>query len=118
MNWGAVALGAMAGLGFALLAVLLLGTSGLVDYFVGAALLVFLQYSAQVAAGYLAGRLASTSRVLHGGMAGLLMAGLGAAIGLSFNSTDTRFLLVFLGLAIAATTGSAGGALAEHWARS
>lgn len=117
MNWGAIALGAMAGLGLALLAVLLLGTSGLADYFVGAALLVFLQYSAQVGAGYLAGRLATTSRVLHGGMAGLLMAGIGAAIGLSFNSSDTRIMLIFLGLVIAMTTGSAGGALAEHWAR-
>ncbi len=117
LNWGAIALGAMAGLGLALLAALFLVGTGLADYFVGAALLIFLQYSSQVGAGYLAGRLASSNRVLHGGMAGIALAALGAVVGMSFNSTDSRLGLIILGLVIAAVSGSAGGALAEHRAR-
>jgi hypothetical protein len=104
----------MGGLGLALIAFLVLGITGVADATAGAAALIFLQYSAQLAAGYIGGRMAGRSRVVHGGMAGLLMASLGAAIGLSFSATDTDMGLVFLALLIAVTTGSAGGALAQY----
>jgi len=104
----------MAGIGAALLAFLILGVTGIADGGSGAAVLVFLQYLAQVAGGYLAGRLATAARVFHGGMAGLLMAAVGAAIGLGFSGDESNLGLVVLALVIALTSGSAGGALAEY----
>ena len=107
----------MAGIGAALLAFLILGVTGIADAGTGAALLIFLQYLAQVAGGYLAGRLAPSARVFHGGMAGLLMAAVGAAIGLGFSGDESNLGLVVLALVIALTSGSAGGALAEYQER-
>jgi hypothetical protein len=107
----------MAGIGAALLAFLFLGLTGLADAGSGAAALVFLQYLAQLAGGYLAGRLAPAARVFHGGMAGLLMAALGAAIGLGFSGDESNLGLVVLALVIATTCGTAGGALAEYQLR-
>ncbi|NND02412.1 MAG: hypothetical protein HKN91_06450 [Acidimicrobiia bacterium] len=104
----------MGGLGLALIAFLLLGITGVADATAGAAALIFLQYSAQIAAGYIGGRMAGQSRVVHGGLAGLAMAALGAAIGLGFSATDTDVGLIVLALFIALTTGSAGGALAQY----
>ena len=104
----------MGGLGLALIAFLVLGVTGVADATAGAAALIFLQYSAQIAAGYIGGRLAGTGRVLHGGFAGLLMAAIGAAIGLGFSGADSNLPLVVLALVIALVTGSAGGALAQY----
>ena len=117
IGWGAITLGAMAGIGVALLAFLVLGVTGLADTGSWAAVLVFLQYLAQVAGGYLAGRLAPAARVFHGGMAALLMAALGAAIGLGFSGDESNLGLIVLALVIALTSGSAGGALAEYQQR-
>jgi len=105
----------MGGLGLALIAFLVLGVTGVADATAGAAALIFLQYSAQIAAGYIGGRLSGRSRVLHGGMAGLLMAAIGVAIGLGFSGTDSNLPLVVLALSIALVTGSAGGALAQYF---
>ena len=104
----------MAGFGLGLIAFLALGVTGLTDFQTGAAVLIFLQYTSQLVAGYLAGRLAIQSRVLHGGLAGMLVAAIGAAIGLSSSGTDSSLGLVVLALAIAAVTGTAGGVLAEN----
>jgi len=104
----------MGGLGLALVAFLVLGFTGVADATAGAAALIFLQYSAQIAAGFIGGRMAGQSRVVHGGLAGLLMASIGAAIGLGFSARDSNLGLVVLALAIALTTGSAGGALAQY----
>ncbi len=107
----------MAGIGAALVAFLFLGVTGAADAGTGAAVLIFLQYLAQVAGGYLAGRLSPVARVFHGGIAGLLMAALGAAIGLGFSGDESNLGLVVLALVIAITSGSAGGALAEYQVR-
>ena len=104
----------MGGLGLALIAFLILGVTGVADATAGAAALIFLQYSAQIAAGYIGGRMSGQSRVVHGGLAGLLMAAIGAAIGLGFSSSDSNLGLIVLALFIALTTGSAGGALAQY----
>ena len=104
----------MAGFGMGLVAYLALGVTGLTDFRTGAAVLVFLQYTSQLVAGYLAGRLAMHSRVLHGGLAGMVVAAIGAAIGLSASGADSSLALVVLALVIAAITGTAGGVLAEN----
>lgn len=104
----------MGGLGLALIAFLILGVTGVADATAGAAALIFLQYSAQIAAGFIGGRMAGDARVVHGGLAGLLMAFVGAAIGLGFSSADSNLGLVVLALLIALVTGSAGGALAQY----
>lgn len=104
----------MGGLGLALVAFLVLGVTGVANDTAGAAALIFLQYSAQIGAGYLGGRLSGKARVIHGGMAGLLMAAIGAAIGLGFSGADSNLALVVLALAVALVTGSAGGALAQY----
>ena len=100
-----------------LVAFLALGVTGLTDYRSGAAVLVFLQYASQLVAGYLAGRLAMHARVLHGGLAGIIVAAIGAAFGLSSSNANSDLGLVVLALIIAAITGTAGGVLAENRVR-
>jgi lipoprotein signal peptidase len=107
----------MAGLGLGLVAFLAVGVTGLADFGPGAAVLVFLQYSSQLVAGYLAGRLAVQARVVHGGLAGMIVAAIGAAFGLSSSGSDSNLGLVMLALIIAAITGTAGGVLAENRVR-
>jgi hypothetical protein len=114
IGWGAIALGVMGGLGIALVAFLALGVTGLTDFRTGVAVLIFLQYSSQLVAGYLAGRLAVRARVFHGGLAGMIVAAVGAAIGLSAAGTDSDLGLIVLALIIATITGTAGGVLAEN----
>lgn len=103
----------MAGLGLALTAFLVLGISGLTDYRAGAAVLIFLQYGAQLFAGYVAGRLSPEQRIAHGGVAGIVMAAIGATIGAAAASATPIGFLVFAFM-VAAISGSAGGALAEY----
>ncbi len=104
----------MSGLGMALVAFLVLGIAGLTDSRAGAAVLIFLQYASQLVAGYMAGRLATQARVLHGGLAGMIVAAIGAAAGLTFSGSDSDIRLVVLALLIATVTGTAGGVLAEN----
>ena len=103
----------MSGLGMALVAFLILGATGLTDFRTGTAVLIFLQYASQLAAGYVAGRLAAQSRVLHGGLAGMIVAAVGAAAGLTFSGADSDIRLVVIALIIATIRGTAGGVLAE-----
>jgi len=114
IGWGAIVLGVMAGLGMGLVAFLLLAVTGLTDFRTGAAALIFLQYTSQLAAGYLAGRLATNARALHGGLAGMIVAAIGAAMGLSSSGNGSNLALVVLVLIIATITGTAGGVLAEN----
>ena len=96
-----------------LVAFLVLGVTGIADLRAGAAALIFLQYASHLAAGYVAGRLAVGARVLHGGLAGMIVAAIGAAVGLSASGANSNLGLVVLALTIATITGSAGGVLAE-----
>jgi len=110
IRWGAVAIGAVAGLVFALLAFVILGISGLVAPGRGEIFLLFLQFLALVVAGYVAGRLSDTAEV-HGGLAGLLTALISGLI--SLTSTQVPLAGIITLTAAAAVLGSAGGVLAR-----
>lgn len=113
ISWGAVAIGAMAGLVVALLAFILLGISGIVAPGRGEILLLFVQFLALVVAGYVAGRLSVTPEV-HGGLAGLLSALVSGLI--SITSTQVPLAGIITLTVVAAVLGSAGGVLAR-WQR-
>ena len=107
----------MAASAAALAAFMLLVALGVTSTVMGRAGLIFVQYASQLFGGYVAGRLAPSARVLHGGLAGMAMAALGIAIGTGFAGSDINVGLIVLALTIAAVSGSAGGALAEYWIR-
>ena len=110
IRWGAVAIGAMAGLVVALLSFIFLGISGLVSPDRGEIFLLFLEFLALVIAGYVAGRLSEPPE-LHGGLAGLaaaLVTGL-----LSLTSAGVPFTALLTLTVVAAALGSAGGVLAR-----
>ena len=113
IRWGAVAVGAMAGLVTALLSFIFLGVTGLVAPDRGQIFLLFLEFLALVLAGYVAGRL-SDAPELHGGLAGLVTALVTGLI--SLTSTQVAFLAILTLTIIAAILGSAGGVLAR-WQR-
>ncbi len=71
IRWGAVAIGAMAGLVVALLAFIFLGVTGLIAPGRGDIILLFIQFLSLVVAGYVGGRLSDAPEV-HGGLAALL----------------------------------------------
>lgn len=110
IRWGAVAIGAMAGLVLALLAFIFLRVTGFVSAGSGDIVLLFIQFLALVVAGYVGGRL-SDSPELHGGLASLLAA---LVTGLISNTNSRVSLLGLITLTlIAAVLGSAGGVLAR-----
>lgn len=113
IRWGAVAIGAMAGLVVALLSFIALGISGLVTPDRGEVLLLFLQFLALVVAGYVAGRLSDPPEV-HGGLAGLLAALVSGLISLSSSQVPLSGIIALT--IVAAVLGSAGGVLAR-WQR-
>ena len=113
IRWGAVAIGAMAGLVVALLSFIFLGISGIVSADRGEIFLLFLQFLALVVAGYVAGRL-SDSAEIHGGLAGLLAALITGLI--SLTRTDVPIAGIVTLAVVAAVLGSAGGVLAR-WQR-
>ena len=113
IRWGAVAIGAMAGLVVALLAFILLGISGLVAPDRGEILLLFIQFLSLVVAGYVAGRLVDSAEV-NGGLAALLSAFVSGLI--SITSTEVPFAGIITLTLVAAILGSAGGVLAR-WQR-
>ena len=110
IRWGAVAIGAMAGLVVGLLAFIVLGVSGLVAPGRGEILLLFVQFLSLVVAGYVAGRLSDTSEV-HGGLAALLSAFVSGII--SVTSTSVPLAGIITLTLVAAVLGSAGGVLAR-----
>ena len=113
IRWGAVAIGAMAGLVFALLSFIFLGITGLVAPDRGEIFLLFLQFLALVVAGYVGGRLSDSPEV-HGGLAGLLTALVTGIISLTSTSVALAGIIVLT--VVAAVLGSAGGVLAR-WQR-
>jgi hypothetical protein len=99
----------MAGLGLSLIVFVVLGlTIG-----VGDVTQILLQYFSLLAAGFVAGRLTTRDRVLHGSLAALLL--FVVAAGISLAATDPPPGVLTLGVfgVVAALLGSAGGALAE-----
>lgn len=110
IHWGAIAIGAMAGLVFGLLAFIVLGVSGLVTRTSGDIFLLFLEFLSLVVAGYVAGRLSQNAEV-HGGLAGLLTALISGII--SVASTRVALTAIATLALVAAVLGSAGGVLAR-----
>ena len=111
LNWGAVAVGAMAGLAGGLLAFAVVGLvlrSGN-DLLA----LIFLSYLAQLGAGYVAGRLASNDAVLHGGAGAMLLFLVTTMISLSIAPSRPGVASLAFNAAVAAVLGTAGGSLAD-----
>ncbi len=97
----------MSGLGVALAVFLLLLGIGVSDI-----VLIFMQFFAMFAAGYVAGRLGTGSAPLNGGLSGLMVFFVAATISVSAGASVGIAPLLFLGT-VAAILGSAGGVLAE-----
>ncbi len=113
IRWGAVAIGAMAGLVVALLSFIFLGISGIIAPGRGEILLLFIQFLSLVVAGYVAGRLSDAAEI-HGGLAALLSAFISGLI--SVTSTSVPLAGIITLTLVAAVLGSAGGVLAR-WQR-
>jgi putative membrane protein (TIGR04086 family) len=111
--WGAVALGAMTGLGLALALFLLLGATGVLTEDNAAVPLVFLQFLAQSGAGYLAGRFAGRDGVLHGSLAAIALYLVGSTLTLAAAPDEIGVATLILFAVVAAVVGSAGGLLAD-----
>lgn len=103
----------MVGLGGGLIVFLLLAFVGADG---NAVVLIFLQFLSLVVAGYVAGRFTSPNPLLNGGMAGLLLFLIIAAISLAAGARLNPFELGLLGI-VAAVLGSTGGALAASRGR-
>ena len=112
VNWGAIALGAMAGLGSGLVLFLVLSVPGAVGPDQSAIPLILLQFLSLVLAGFITGVFVSEGAVLHGGLAGLMLFLVVAAISIAIASGPNIVELALLGV-VAAVLGSSGGALAE-----
>ena len=110
IHWGAIVIGAMAGLVFGLIAFIILGVSGLVTRSRGEIFLLFLQFLSLVVAGYVAGRLSPNAEI-QGGLAGLLTALVSGIISLA--STQVPLTAIVTLTVVAAVLGSAGGVLAR-----
>ncbi len=111
-GWGGIVLGAMSGLGLALFVFLVLAATGAIDGGQQQAILVFVQFLALFAAGYVAGRISTATAPLDGGLAGLLVYVVTVAISVAGGSSVAIGPLVLLGVT-AAILGSAGGVLAQ-----
>ncbi|MDJ0961261.1 MAG: TIGR04086 family membrane protein [Acidimicrobiia bacterium] len=113
VSWGAVALGAMTGLGVALAVFLFLGVTGILTEDNAAIPVAFLQFLAQFGAGYVSGRLAGRDGVIHGSFAAIAMYLLGSTLTLAAapDTVGTGALILFA--VVAAVLGSAGGLLAD-----
>ncbi len=116
--WGAVALGAMTGLGLALAVFLLLGVTGVLTEDNAAIPLAFLQFLAQFGAGYLAGRFAGRDGVLHGSLASIAIYLVGSTLTLAAAPDEIGMPTLILFAIVAAVLGSAGGLLADASRRS
>lgn len=111
-GWGGIVLGAMAGLGLALAVFLVLAATGIIDGTERLTILIFVQFLSLFVAGYVAGRLTTTSGPLAGGLAGLLVFFVTVALSVAGGSSVGVASLLLLGVT-AAVLGSAGGVLAQ-----
>jgi hypothetical protein len=103
----------MTGLGAALVVFLVLAFIGVAGSDRNPVILILLELLALVGAGYVAGRFAPSNAAAHGGMAGLALFFVAAAISIALAPNSTGFELLVFGL-VAAVLGSAGGAIAER----
>lgn len=110
VQWGAIAVGSVAGLVVTLLAFILLGVTGLVTVDRGQIWLLFMQFLALVVAGYVAGRL-TAGPVAHGAMAGILTAVVSGIVSSRLSTIGVTALTL-----VAAVLGASGGVLAR-WQR-
>lgn len=118
ISWGAVALGAMTGLGAALAVFLVLGITGVLNEDNAAIPAAFLQFLGQFGAGYLAGRFAGRDGAIHGSLSAIAIYLVGSTLALAAapDTVGAATLLVFA--VVAAVLGSAGGLLADAGRRS
>ena len=118
LNWGAIAVGGIAGIGAAVVLALpirlLAGSEG----FSALALLILAGFVGQLVAGYVGGRFAGPAAhateggpAAHGGLAALLAYLVTAAISIATGQDPPVTTLVFSGV-VALVLGSAGGVLA------
>ncbi len=77
--------------------------------------LLLVVYVSQLVAGVVAGRFAMKDGALHGGLAGLGLFGVAAALAVA-GGTDPAITTILFSLVIASVIGSAGGLLAD-WRR-
>jgi len=117
LNWGAIAVGGIAGIGSAvILAIPVLLVAG-TDGFGGQALLILMGFLGQILAGFVGGLLAGRDQVLNGGMAALLAYLVTAAIAVATGQEPPIATLAISGV-VALVLGSAGGVLAQARSRS
>jgi hypothetical protein len=102
----------MSGLGLALAVFLILAGLGATGGTSGGIALIFVQFFAMFAAGYVAGRLGVGSAPLNGGISSLLVFFVAVMISLGGGASPGIAPLLFLGT-VAAVLGSAGGVLAQ-----
>jgi len=117
-NWGAIVLGAMTGLGAALMAFLILGITGMLDSSNAAIPAAFLQFLAQLLAGYVAARFAGRDTIIHGSFAALLLYLVGSMITLAAAPDNVGLVTLALFAVVAAVVGAAGGLLGDQRTRS
>ena len=112
MAWGPVVLGAMSGLGAALIVFIALGITGVIDGDSAAIPAAFLQFLGQLGAGYVAARIGRRDHVVHGSYASLLLYLVAAAITLAAAPDTIGPVTLIVFALVAAILGSAGGLLA------
>ncbi len=102
----------MTGLAGALLLLLVMGITGVVDSRDDAIALIFLQFLGLVIAGYVAGRFAGRDHALHGGYAGIVLFAVATAITLAADPGSASLLVITFSGVLALVLGTAGGVLA------
>ncbi len=114
IRWGAVLVGAMAGLGITSAVALMLYAIGVRDDAAGGSvLLITSSFLGQLLAGYVAGRFAAPDEAFNGSQAGLALFAVTAALSLATGISLGFGVLVF-GAVVAMVLGAAGGVLAGH----
>jgi hypothetical protein len=116
LNWGAIAVGGIAGIGAAvILAIPVIVVAG-TDDFGAQALLILVGFIGQMVAGYVGGRFAGIDQPAHGGLAALLAYLVTAGIAIATGQEPAIATLAFSGV-VALILGSAGGVLASARSR-
>ena len=103
----------MSGVGGALVVFVILGLVGVLGSGVAGIPVAFLQFLAQLASGFVAGRLAGRDHVLHGGVAGIAFHGVTSTIALAAAPDAVPLVALVAFGVVAAVLGAAGGALAR-----
>ncbi|MDX1691153.1 MAG: hypothetical protein R3290_09050 [Acidimicrobiia bacterium] len=115
LNWGAVAVGAVAGLAAGIvlaIPLLALGVAG-TDDFGGQAALILLGFVAQFLAGYVAARIAGFADAQHGSLSALGLFAVVAGISIAAGQDPSIGTLAFSGV-VALVLGTAGGVLGRE----